>query len=788
MDEKSLGMLEFHRVREILAGYTSFPASHALALALKPSFNSEEITLLFKQSSEARHLLAVEPDFHISAIEDIREYVGVAARGKVLEPPVLAGIAQALSNIRYLHSSLNKRAAEFPTIWDIAKNITELRSLEKSIDNCISTDGEILDSASAHLSFVRQQIRNKRHQLITSLENIIRSPGGQKIVQESIVTEREGRYVIPIKIEAKKDIKGIVHDVSNTGATIFIEPWETVEEGNELRELINEERREVDRILTSLSTEVRLHETEINRDITLAAELDLIFAKAKYARRARANEPQMVAFTDGQRPSLNLFDARHPLLGDRAVPLDITIGKDYSILVITGPNTGGKTVALKTIGLLSLMALAGIPIPASERSQIPVFDGVFVDIGDEQSIEQTLSTFSWHITNITRIIHSATDKSMVLLDELGTSTDPAEGSALARAILLFFLSKSTMAIATTHLGDLKVFAHATPGLQNASLDFDPVTLAPTYHLTVGLPGGSNALATAARLGLDAEIISHAQEMLSKGTREVETLLTHLTEERDKAQSTRLELEKVKQDAEQLKKEFEKNIKELKAREKAVIQEARDRVVSEAAELQREIRQASTELRKQKSRDTIERTKKVLASVHEKIRATAWQPQTSPDTETETEPDNTIVPGDTVYLKEANLEATVMKVDEVNRQIEVQAGQTRIKFGLEGVDKIVPSGSGNAPTFVPLIKPPPTKVVPHELLMLGKRAEEVEPMLNKYLDDASLSTLTQVRIVHGSGTGTLRQIVRELLNSHPLVKSFRPGEKGEGGNGVTVVKL
>ena len=477
-------------------------------------------------------------------------------------------------------------------------------------------------------------------------------------------------------------------------------------------------------------------------------------------------------------------------MGDRAVPLDVVIGQDYSILVITGPNTGGKTVALKTIGLLSLMALAGIPIPASEKSLIPVFDGIFVDIGDEQSIEQTLSTFSWHITNISRIIHQATDKSMVLLDELGTSTDPAEGSALSRAILLHFLSKSTMAIATTHLGDLKIFAHATPGLQNASLDINPVTLTPTYHLTVGLPGGSNALATAARLGLDAEIISRATEMLAKGTREVETLLAHLTEERDKIQSTRLELEKAKADQEKLKSEWEKLVKNLRVREKAVIQEARDKIVSETAELQREIRQAAADLRKEKSRDAIDRTRKTLASVQEKIRAVEWQPAKDAGTENEIEPepDNTIVPGDTVYLREANLEATVLKVDNINNEIEVHAGQTRIKLGLDGVDKVIPSAGSKSPIYIPLIKQPPLKVVPPELMMLGKRAEEVEYMLNKYLDDASLSALTQVRIVHGSGTGTLRQIVRDLLSSHPLVKSFRPGEKGEGGNGVTIVRL
>jgi DNA mismatch repair protein MutS2 len=307
---------------------------------------------------------------------------------------------------------------------------------------------------------------------------------------------------------------------------------------------------------------------------------------------------------------------------------------------------------------------------------------------------------------------------------------------------------------------------------------------------VGLPGGSNALATAARLGLDADIVDRAMEMLSKGTREMETLLAHLTEERDKTQTLRLELEKSKQDAEKLRSEWEKLVKDLKAREKTVIQETRDRVVSEAAELQREIRQAAGDLRKEKSRDSVDRTRKALAHVQEKIRTVEWQPPSGTDkeNEVEAEPDNTIEPGDTVYLKEANLEATVLKVDIINGEIEVQSGQTRIKLGLAGVDKVVPSESRGSVNYVPLIKSLPTKIVPQELMMLGKRAEEVESMLNKYLDDASLSALTQVRIVHGSGTGVLRQIVRDMLHSHPLVKSFRPGEKGEGGNGVTIVRL
>jgi DNA mismatch repair protein MutS2 len=786
LDEKSLEMLEFPKVREIIAGYTSFPASRELALALKPVSNAAKVSLWLKQCAEARHLQTVEPDLQVGEVDDVREPVGLAARGKVLEPQTLAVIARTLTTIRLLKSKLTAFSSEYPLLWDIAQNITDLRTLEKDINTCITPAGELQDTASSELQALRHQIQSRRQQLLTNLEDIIRSPHGQKIIQEPIVTQREGRYVIPVKIESKKELQGIIHDVSNTGATVFIEPWEAIEQGNELRELINEEKREIERIMRRLSADVGVRELEIAGNIALVSEIDLIFAKAKYARRARANEAMITGFEDGvMPPTLRLKDARHPFLGDRAVPLSAEIGRDFSVMVITGPNTGGKTVALKTIGLLSLMTLAGLPIPAHEESRIPVFDAIFVDIGDEQSIEQTLSTFSWHITNISRIIQRSTRQSLVLLDELGTSTDPAEGSALARAILLHFLSKSTMTIATTHLGELKAFAYMTDGLQNASLDFDPVTFAPTYRLTIGLPGGSNALETAARLGLDPVIITDARGMLSTGTLEVEMLITSLNGERDKAQSLRQELETTQASAEELKKELEKGLRELKVREKTIIQEARDRVVSEAAELQREIKQASSELRKQKSQDSVERTRKALANVHERLKGEIWQTQTSP--EEKGTPEDNVSPGDMVWLKDANLEAKVVQINKASNEIEVQAGQTRIKLSLEGIERIVPAGAGEARKFVPIIKPQP-KQVAIELLLLGRRAEEVEHLLNSYLDDAALANLRQVRVVHGSGTGVLRQIVRDLLSSHPLVKSFRPGERGEGGNGVTVVKL
>ncbi|MFC1865051.1 endonuclease MutS2, partial [Chloroflexota bacterium] len=528
MDDKSLEILEFPRIKEILAGFTSFQASHELALDLQPLSDYEQVSLLLKQSAEARYLLSLEPGFSIGGVIDIREAVKMAARGKILEPVSLVEIQQTLAAICQLRSSLGKLSQELPLLWNIAEGIVELHHLVKDIASCIAPSGELLDHASPKLAAVRQQLREARERLLERLEAIIRSPNGGKIIQEPIITEREGRYVLPVKIEFRKEIKGIVHDVSNTGATVFVEPWTIVEMGNTLRELVIEEVREIDRILGKLSAEVGTHEAEVSLSIALIAELDLALAKARYAKKARATEPVLTTFienekgnTEEQASVIRLVEARHPLLTEKAEPLSVEIGRNFSILMITGPNTGGKTVALKTIGLLSLMTQAGIPIPASAKSHIPVFDGVFADIGDEQSIEQTLSTFSWHMGNIIRVINSATERSLVLLDELGTNTDPAEGSALSRSILLHFLSRGTMAIATTHYSDLKMFAHTTPGLQNASLDFDPVTLIPTYHLTVGIPGGSNALATASRLGLPPKIIANARGMLSKGTQELE---------------------------------------------------------------------------------------------------------------------------------------------------------------------------------------------------------------------------------------------------------------------------
>ena len=795
MDGKSLEMLEFPQIREILAGFTSFSVSRELAINLQPISDYERVSLLLRQSAEARHFLSLEPDFSIGKVVDIREAVKMAARGKVLEPQSLVEIRETLAAIFQLRSSIGKLSKELPLLWGIAEGIVELRHIEKNIGTCLTPSGEVLDSASSKLVTVRQQLRQAHEQLLNRLEVIMRSPKGRRIIQEPIITEREGRYVIPVKAEFRKEIKGIVHDASNTGATMFVEPWVTVEMGNELRELMMEEKREVERILGDLSAEVGAYEAEISHNIALVAEVDLALAKARYAKKVRATEPLLTTFNENgkgtageQAGVLRLVEARHPLLADKAVPLSVEMGQDFSILVITGPNTGGKTVALKTIGLLSLMAQAGIPIPASAESCLPVLDGVFADIGDEQSIEQTLSTFSWHMGNIVRIIKSTTERSLVLLDELGTSTDPAEGSALARSILLYFLSRGTMAVATTHYGDLKAFAHTTQGLQNASLDFDPATLMPTYHLTVGIPGGSNALATASRLGLPSQIISDASGMLSQGAQELEALLADLVVEKRRTEALRCDLQKARDEVERQNAKLENELRRLETEERKIIQETCDRVSCEAAELQKEIRHAESELRKEMSKEGIEQAKKAVAAIQEQLESEAWQATVGGKTDGETAGDSSIAAGDIVWLKEADLQATVLSVAKEMRQVEVQAGRTTLRLSLDSVEKLVSPFGGVVQQFTPVRKNLSGRVVSVELDLRGKRSEEIYAVLDRYLNDAYIANLREVRIVHGIGTGTVRNISRDLLASHSLVKSFRPGKREEGGDGATVVEL
>ncbi len=783
MDEKSLEMLEFPKIREILADYTSFSASRELAKNLKPLQDYERISLLLQQTAEARTLLSLDKGFSIGSAHDIRDKVKLAALEGVLDPLSLLEVQQTLYSLHDLRRYLKSIAEEFPLLWKTAEGIVDLQQIEKDIASCIDPAGEVLDNASPELAGIRAQLRHSRAQILEKLETIVKSPRGGRILQEDVITERDGRYVLLVKLEHRHDLSGIVHDISNTGVTVFMEPTATVGLGNAIRELVAEERHEIEKVLRLLTAEVGAHADDITHSIELTAELDLILAKARYARRINAVEPAiMEPSTDGKKNNyVKLVEARHPLLGEKAVPFSLELGDKYSVLVITGPNTGGKTVTLKTIGLLNVMAQAGLPIPADGTSQLPILDNVFADIGDEQSIEQTLSTFSWHVGNIVRIIGQAAGKSLVLLDELGTSTDPAEGSALARAILRHFLSKGVLTVATTHFSDLKAFAHTTAGLNNASLEFNPKTLTPTYHLTFGIPGGSNAIATAARLGIPAEIINDARSLLSGHSQELEGLLANLMEEKQKIAILERDLVVEKDKLQRRNADLDKELQRLKTEERRTLQAERDAIVQEAAELHKEIRQATTELRKEKTSARLEEAKKSLARVREEIASERWQPPAGVSPE---EDSGIIKVGDTVRIKEAGLTGTVLTINETSQEIEVQAGKTKMRLGLNGVIKATPV----VDKFAPAPKIPAARRVPMELDLRGKRADEVEPILDVYLNDASQSNLSETRIIHGIATGTVRAIVREFLKNHPLAKSFRAGGRDEGGDGVTVVKL
>ena len=788
MDKASIEMLEFPRVRERLANYTSFPAGRELALALQPTSDAAWVQLLLKQSAEARRLISVRPDFHITEAYDVREDVTRAQKGASLDAAALLKVLKTVTACRLARNGLSKMAEDMPALWGMVREISVLTEIEGEINKCLSPTGDVLDSASAQLADVRWRMRDTRRQLQERLSSIVKSKKGQEMLQEQLVTERNGRYVLPVRVESKRDLKGIVHDVSNTGATVFIEPMETVETGNELRQLEVQERQEIERILAALSAAVGATADDIATNIGALARLDLALAKAFYAGKTGGVEPEIIAGEEDSGRILKLVNARHPLLKGEAVPLSVEIGKDYSVLIISGPNAGGKTVALKTIGLLVLMVQAGVPIPCSDGTMMPVYDEVFADIGDEQSIEQTLSTFSAHIRNIARVVRNSTAHSLVLLDELGISTDPGEGAALAQATLMHFIGKGTNVVVTTHYSELKAFAHLTKGLRNASMDFDPVTLAPSYHLNVGIPGGSNALGIAARFGLPEEIISNARNIMSKGSQEVEAMLVDLAAERKRLEGVQLFLEKEKVRSLELTGKLESELARIKEKERDMVREIQDNLNREIAGLYRAIRDSENELKKERSRERVERARREMERISREADqhsrelgerlASIVEPGDSRDT---------IRIGDTVRLRDMETTAKVLSINEAQGLLEAQVGDIKLTLRLDNVDKVESPGPG-AKGGSTVIRPRTTRPASLELDLRGHRADIVETELDAYLNDAYMSHLPEVRIIHGYGTGAVRNAVREALATHSLVKSFRPGGQGEGGDGVTLVTL
>lgn len=802
MDKKSLHTLEFDKILRILAGYTSFSAGEELALKVEPTTNQLEAERWQAETREARLLLDTRSNITIGGARDVRRAADNAIRGFTLPAEDLLDVRSTIIAARNLRRQLLKAAGDCPHLADIADLIEECRGIVSAISEAIDERGEVLDSASPKLAQVRQEQRVVHGRIQDKLQKIINSSQNQ-FLQEPIITTRGGRYVIPVKTEARGRIKGIVHDHSGSGATVWMEPIGTVELNNEYRSLQIEEQEEIQRILQVLSERVGDQGDAIKRVVERMAELDLIFARARYAAVVKGVAPEFVTwrtFTPPRPPrhanerakwtppppqrhpgsTIWIRGARHPLLDpETVVPTDLTLDEESFIVLITGPNTGGKTVSLKTMGLMALMAQSGLHLPAIE-ARLTIFDNVFADIGDEQSIEQSLSTFSAHMTNIIRILKEVDDRSLVLLDELGSGTDPAEGAALAQAIVSFLRDKGATTFVATHYPELKWYASQVEGATNASLLFDVETLSPTYEMSIGVPGRSNAFAIARRLGLDETILDEAVKLVGTGSHEAEGMLDAIYELREKIASeeagTRLALRQAEEERDTLTRRLE----QIEEERQRILSEARAEAQRQLEALQEEIRQVRRQLRDAASLNALKKVSKEVEEIEaEQLRGVAPVVETPSPSRTRRP---ALEEGDTVRVKSLKTEGEIVGLSKYEAVVAI--GRMHMRVPLEDLEfrGRREEEETEAPS-VPLASSPGI-----ELDLRGKRVEEGLSELESYLDSAFLARLPWVRIIHGKGTGRLREAVRKSLKSNAHVESWEEGKDGEGGEGVTVARL
>jgi DNA mismatch repair protein MutS2 len=793
VDEKSLSTLEFDKIRQRLAELTSFPPGRELALALRPTSDHAEAVRRQRITAEARWLRHVHPHIGLGGVRDVRAAVERAALGGVLDGQDLLDIRDTLVAARQLKGQVTRLALHAPLLADLAKRMDDLGGLIARIDGAVNRRGEVVDTASPALAHLRREVRQAHDRLTARIQEILAAAVAGGVAQEPIITMRNGRYVIPVKAEARGRIRGIVHDTSSSGATVFIEPLATVELANTWRELQLDEQREVERILRALSDEVGRAAGRIHATIQCLAQFDLAFAKARLAEALGATElpypgPEQPWLVPG--PSeLVLVGARHPLLRGEVVPISLHVGGAFTVLLITGPNTGGKTVALKTAGLLTLMALAGLPVPAERGTRIPVYTGVYADIGDEQSIEQSLSTFSAHMRTVIRILGEAGPNTLVLLDELGAGTDPAEGAALGRAIVAYLLRRGAHVIATTHHGELKDFAQATPGVMNASVEFDPETFAPTYKLSIGLPGRSNAIAIAGRLGMPEEVLAEARAQFSAERRQVEELLEQLQRERRELEEARRAERLAVREAEEIRTQLARRLDEIETQREEMLAEAR-RVLDEEIALTRErLREAARRLRRFQpaelplARDAAQEAVAEAERHLQRLRRTTRRRREEPGPRPEE-----VQPGDQIWLRGLAQAGEVLSAPDEHGEIEAAFGALRTRVRVEQIARVArpPQQGGRVSVRVTTVGPTPSPGL--ELEVRGQRVEEAMPRVEEFLDSAFRAGLPFVRIIHGKGTGTLRRVVREFLAQSPLVSSYETAPPHEGGEGVTVAHL
>lgn len=805
--EKQLNTLEFPKILNQLAQYAAFSASKELALALRPTPYWSEAQDRQAETTEAFRLLSVKDNVGVGGARDVRPLVARAQRGATLLALELLEIRQTLIAARDLQRILARLAEEYPRLADIAQRIEECPGVVNEIGKSIDDRGDVKDSASSELARIRREQQVAYGRLMEKLNRILTSSQTSRYLQEALITQREGRYVVPLRAEFKGKIPGIIHDQSASGATLFIEPMSTVELNNRWRQLQLEEEEEIRKILAALSELVSQQGRLINHSVAALADLDLAFAKAKYAEAIDGVEPilfnqeEAKAAAGKESSQYKLLAARHPLLNpETVVPIDVVLPENVRMLIITGPNTGGKTVSLKTIGLLSAMAQAGLRIPAAEGTSLPVFNHIFADIGDEQSIEQSLSTFSSHMTNIVQILAQCDRRSLIILDELGAGTDPIEGSALARSILSYLLGHEVMTFVATHYSELKAYAHTTPGVANASMAFDLETLAPTYHLRIGLPGASNAFAIARRLGLSEDIIKRAQGLVSENARQIEAMLAEIKAQTEAANEIRRQAETERQEAENYIEQLQARQQEIDAERREILNSAREdarREIKAAREQLRALReQAEQVLQSRLAQTPVPETTKEQAGASDSAEQQLEQLEREIETRVESskprakkkveEGPGPLQPGDKVFISQFNTVGEIVSVQ--NKQVEVQLGRLRATVPLAAVELRERAALRVREPVVSKVSLPEPESPGMELDLRGQVAGEALLNLDQYLDQAFMARLPWVRIIHGKGSGVLRQTVREALRQHPLVTSYRSGDEGEGGEGVTVAKL
>ena len=785
--EKSIQKLELDQILELLAGCAGSEEGKQACRNLMPTSDLDDVRSLLEQTSAASDLCTRKGYPSFSDVKNVSSSLERADRGGCLQPVELLHIASVLRAARTVKAYCAED--EKPTVLDpLFHSLTANKYLEDRIFGAILSEEEIEDTASPALADIRRHMRIQSGKIRDSLQKVISSPAYSKYLREPIITIRDGRYVVPVKSECRGEIPGLVHDVSSTGSTFFIEPMSAVNANNELRELELKEKKEIERILSELSAEAASYRESIDMDVMLLTRLDVIFAKARLGYQMRAWAPIM-----NDEGKIDLRSARHPLIDSaKVVPISLHLGTDFDSMIITGPNTGGKTVTLKTIGLLTLMAECGLHIPAGDGSCLSTFDSILADIGDEQSIAQSLSTFSSHMKTIVDVVASCDSRTLVLFDELGAGTDPAEGAALAIALIEFCRKMGSRVVATTHYAELKLYAMRTPGVINASCEFNVETLQPTYKLLIGIPGKSNAFAISRKLGLREDILKEAADLVGKSDKDFEDVLSKLESQRQQMEAARLEAERLRQETAKIKQQSEEyNLQLQKERDKAM-EQARKEAKAIIDDARRTANAASEELKAlrkqlQDSADTTglnQRQAEIRRSLNEaEDRMKATQPQ-----QKRPEPKRPVMIGDTVELLKLGTKASVIAIHK-DGTYQLQAGILQIKAKPSEVyllendnpyqEKVRPAHSGREMRM---------SATPSEVDLRGMDTVEAICVLERYLDEAMRSNLKSVRIIHGKGTGALRSAVQQELRKNKFVKKFRLGVYGEGEDGVTIAEF